>query len=121
MVVIGTSTLCTARQLWRAPSAGRRSGRTRGTPLPSPRVGLPAHPYRVIDRDSGAQSRRTAGRLEDRVEGAPLADGIVLLAQRRERFGVILLRLLGPGAAPQLDAELLATVRERLRVGYGPR
>src|SRR5262249_40223618 len=37
-----------------------------------------------------------------------------------KRFGVVLLRFLGPGSAPQFNAELLAARTDRARVGYAP-
>src|ERR1019366_6090590 len=70
---------------------------------------------------SAAQSGKTACTIEDRIDALLVGGRGVFLAQRAERFGVILLRLLGPRAARQLDAEFLAPVRNCCRVGYRPR
>jgi hypothetical protein len=70
---------------------------------------------------SGAQSRETAASIEDRIESAIVHKGSILLAQRGERLGVILLRFLGPSLVRQFNAELLSTACNRLRVRQCPR
>ena len=74
----------------------------RRSPAPSGRVDFVlrkiADAVRHYGR-SGAQCREASGGAQDRVDRGLVTHSIVFLAQRSERFGVILLRLLRPGLA----------------------
>ena len=68
-----------------------------GAPLPPPHQGGP--PGRL------PQVGQTAGRFENRIQGALVPDRGVLISQNGERLGMVLLRWLGVGLASQLHGE----------------
>src|SRR4030095_1094356 len=67
-----------------------------------------------------AQAVQAADLREGAIERGARGGG-VLLAQRLQRLGVIFLRLLGPGAAGELEAEFLRALGNRFRIRLRPR